>query len=687
MEQKNENHGGNPVNVNQLIGNIYNTSQAEKQRDATQQKLLDVVRKEVSDRLDQSLHHVVNAALINLGKELQPDRVRSPWQMEMRSKARSPQLLPPETTIAEVFDNAEISRKLLILGEPGSGKTTTLLELAKSLVERAENSATQPVPVLLSLSSWKPIKPTKVNPSNEAQPFLSWLLSEIKLKYGLNSKLSQKWLAENELLLLLDGLDEVKPEHQQACAKAINHWLTADLEHQPAGLVVCCRIEEYEQVVRHCLFLNGAIALQPLTESQIADYLHQFGLASVWQSAQASDSLQALLQKPLFLSVFGFVASEGLFDGAAWQQRTTEAAQQEYLWDQYWEAAMQRELMPARDREQGLKSKTYDIKEPPSRKALRRALVFAAKGMSQDSLTELLIEEMQPRWLISERQCFNYRLLSGLLCGAMCGLVSGLFLGIEGSLPSIRRSSSNLDVPFFPAWLLALLLGVGMGSAGLSPNKSLIINAIPRKVYFPRLLDLFKEILFEPISISWEFFSAILQVLIMLSVMGIGILGFGNGLLFTVLTLGASTLGGLLFTLTLDDEDNRLETVCANQVIKENFRSIIYLFFIGFIFRFLFVSLFGLGQNEAQELSPIQELIAFFFSLSATGVFILFGGLTYAQHLALRLVMWWNGYAPPRYDRLLDYATERLLLQRIGGRYRFMHKLLQEYFAAMPLEE
>jgi hypothetical protein len=26
-----------------------------------------------------------------------------------------------------------------------------------------------------------------------------------------------------------------------------------------------------------------------------------------------------------------------------------------------------------------------------------------------------------------------------------------------------------------------------------------------------------------------------------------------------------------------------------------------------------------------------------------------------------------------------------LLLQRVGGRYRFIHKLIQEHFAAMPL--
>jgi hypothetical protein len=48
--------------------------------------------------------------------------------------------------------------------------------------------------------------------------------------------------------------------------------------------------------------------------------------------------------------------------------------------------------------------------------------------------------------------------------------------------------------------------------------------------------------------------------------------------------------------------------------------------------------------------------------------------------------LWHNRYAPPRYDLLLNYCTERLLLQRIGGRYRFMHKLLQDHFANLDLD-
>lgn len=38
-----------------------------------------------------------------------------------------------------------------------------------------------------------------------------------------------------------------------------------------------------------------------------------------------------------------------------------------------------------------------------------------------------------------------------------------------------------------------------------------------------------------------------------------------------------------------------------------------------------------------------------------------------------------NGYTPWNYARFLDYCTEQLLLQRVGGGYRFIHRLLQEH--------
>jgi hypothetical protein len=38
---------------------------------------------------------------------------------------------------------------------------------------------------------------------------------------------------------------------------------------------------------------------------------------------------------------------------------------------------------------------------------------------------------------------------------------------------------------------------------------------------------------------------------------------------------------------------------------------------------------------------------------------------------------------PWHYVRFLDEATERILLQRVGGGYRFIHPLFQEYFASL----
>ena len=70
-------------------------------------------------------------------------------------------------------------------------------------------------------------------------------------------------------------------------------------------------------------------------------------------------------------------------------------------------------------------------------------------------------------------------------------------------------------------------------------------------------------------------------------------------------------------------------------------------------------------------------------------VFGVIGGLlpcaACIQHFTLRLVLWCSGFVPWRYPRFLDHATERMLLQRVGGRYRFIHVLLRDHVAQMSL--
>jgi len=39
---------------------------------------------------------------------------------------------------------------------------------------------------------------------------------------------------------------------------------------------------------------------------------------------------------------------------------------------------------------------------------------------------------------------------------------------------------------------------------------------------------------------------------------------------------------------------------------------------------------------------------------------------------------------PRHYPDFLDEAANRVILNKVGGGYMFIHRLLQEHFAAMP---
>jgi hypothetical protein len=53
------------------------------------------------------------------------------------------------------------------------------------------------------------------------------------------------------------------------------------------------------------------------------------------------------------------------------------------------------------------------------------------------------------------------------------------------------------------------------------------------------------------------------------------------------------------------------------------------------------------------------------------------------KHLIIRLLLYYSGYIPWNYARFLDWATERIFLQKVGGGYIFIHRLLLEHFARM----
>lgn len=51
------------------------------------------------------------------------------------------------------------------------------------------------------------------------------------------------------------------------------------------------------------------------------------------------------------------------------------------------------------------------------------------------------------------------------------------------------------------------------------------------------------------------------------------------------------------------------------------------------------------------------------------------------------VILYISGYSPWNYARFLDDAIDRLFLQKVGGGYIFVHRLLMEHFAQMEIGE
>lgn len=177
---------------------------------------------------------------------------------------------------------------LLILGGPGGGKTTLLLELADGLLERAESDPSQPVPVIASLASW----------TGSRQPFTGWLAAELAERYRIPTAAARAWASQEDLVLLLDGLDEVADPYRDACAVAINRFL----EDRPlTRMAVSCRSEIIRQLPVP-LKLQQTLELRPAARQQVDSYLAR--LETTWtplaelRSALAADER---LRVPLLL--------------------------------------------------------------------------------------------------------------------------------------------------------------------------------------------------------------------------------------------------------------------------------------------------------------------------------------------------------------------------------------------------
>jgi hypothetical protein len=213
--------------------------------------------------------------------------VLSPFHQLVRRPNEGDRPLPAGTQIVDVFDMMD--QALLILGAPGAGKTTIMLELARDLLDRAEREPEHPIPVVFPLSTWEASR----------KPLAEWLADELNLRYDVPRKIAQEWVAADQILPLLDGLDTIRPKQRASCVETFNSFRQS---HGLLPVAVTCRTDAYESP-KVKLRLHGAVVLRPLTPTQVDSYLAEVGHVGVdiRRTIQNEPTLRDLMNTPLML--------------------------------------------------------------------------------------------------------------------------------------------------------------------------------------------------------------------------------------------------------------------------------------------------------------------------------------------------------------------------------------------------
>ena len=611
-----------PAQVVLVAPSIAPSRRAAAGADRNRLAMLEKVRKIwITGFLGQSLFQ---KSRILLGLSERTDIVARPLDLLVKRPDQGERPLPSDTQIVDVYDNMD--EALLILGAPGAGKTTLLLELARDLLTRATDDLRHPIPVVFPLSTW----------SESRKPLLEWLVDELNMRYDVPSKIAHEWVATDQVMPLLDGLDEVKAGHRAACVEAINAFRRS---HGLLPLVITSRMADYEALAEP-LRLHAAILLRPLTRKQVNDYLAELGTAArpVRTALYQDPSLWELLDSPLLLYIVtvAYAGQQTLTCPAG----GTVGERRDGVFRSYVNQMLRRRAAKGRyTREQTV-----------------HWLSWLASQMANRGYTDFYLERLQLDWF-PKRPRWAIRVYYGLLYGLIYGLIYGMLW---------RLVVWTWGFDFFVVFVLVvgLLIGLIYGLVSM-----LDYNVSPFEI------------------VRWSRLRFRFHIAFAGLVYGL-VVGINAGLVSGLIGgLAVGLVGGLFAALIHGVTFSQIDTRSVpNEGIKRSARNALVVGLILGLFGLVGGLIFGLFAGDVDGL--VKWLV---FGLAVGLVAGLLGGLVAGgelciKHFVIRLWLIHNGSIPWNYGKFLDDAAERILLRKVGGSYVFLHRMLLKYFAALYVE-
>lgn len=264
-------------------------------------------------KLDRAASKLADAVRRQWTHEAEQRRLRRPrplrvrWSTTVRAVSAQPAVvlgegvMPGRPTrlklrgdlygVVETFQQLP-ARQLVVLGEPGAGKTVLAMLLTLGLLDT--RAPDEPVPVLLSIASWNP----------HAEHLHTWLARRLVEDYpalananAYGPDAAGQLVRDRRLVPVLDGLDEMPSALHDAAIEALDRAVA-----EGGPLVVTCRSNEYQSAVAASgRFLSRAavVEIEPVDVIDSVEFLTAAQAAgdTRWQSV--FDHLRAHPNGPL----------------------------------------------------------------------------------------------------------------------------------------------------------------------------------------------------------------------------------------------------------------------------------------------------------------------------------------------------------------------------------------------------